>query len=147
MISSKKKMDWDEPHPAPNEKMQPIQWTERPTGALVAAGSLWPWTWNWILGPIYGWNWNHSNLFFGISPSAIHYLLPLKCNKGWGIYSVEMKYPGFYGPVWVRTLFYHKKRAHMVLYVFSLSTTVVPTHASLFFSSIIWPHNLFQTLK
>jgi hypothetical protein len=22
--------------------MQPIQWTERPTGALVAAGSLWP---------------------------------------------------------------------------------------------------------
>jgi len=25
-----------------NEKMQPIQWTERPTGALVAAGSLWP---------------------------------------------------------------------------------------------------------
>jgi hypothetical protein len=26
----------------PNEKMQPIQWTEWPTGALVAAGSLWP---------------------------------------------------------------------------------------------------------
>jgi hypothetical protein len=26
----------------PNEKMQPIQWTERPTGALVAASSLWP---------------------------------------------------------------------------------------------------------
>jgi hypothetical protein len=26
----------------PNEKMQPIQWTEQPTGALVATGSLWP---------------------------------------------------------------------------------------------------------
>jgi hypothetical protein len=37
-----KEMDWYEPHPVPNEKMQPIQWTERPTGALVAAGSLWP---------------------------------------------------------------------------------------------------------
>ncbi len=36
-----KEMDWDEPHPAPNEKMQP-NWTERPTSALVAAGSLWP---------------------------------------------------------------------------------------------------------
>jgi len=35
-------MDCDEPHLAPNEKMQPIQWTERPTGALVAAGSLCP---------------------------------------------------------------------------------------------------------
>jgi hypothetical protein len=35
-------MDCHEPHPAPNEKMQGIQWTERPTGALVAAGSLWP---------------------------------------------------------------------------------------------------------
>ncbi len=35
-------MDYDEPHLALNEKMQPIQWTERPTGALVAAGSLWP---------------------------------------------------------------------------------------------------------
>jgi hypothetical protein len=34
-----KEMDYDEPHPAPNEKAQPIQWTERPTGALVAAGS------------------------------------------------------------------------------------------------------------
>jgi hypothetical protein len=42
MVSSKKKMDCHEPHPAPNEKMQGIQWTERPTGALVAAGSLWP---------------------------------------------------------------------------------------------------------
>jgi len=39
-------MDRDEPHPAPNEKMQPIQWTERPTGALVAAGSLWLPTYN-----------------------------------------------------------------------------------------------------
>jgi hypothetical protein len=35
-------MDCDEPHPTPNEKTQPIQWTERPTGALVAASSLWP---------------------------------------------------------------------------------------------------------
>jgi hypothetical protein len=25
-----------------NEKTQPIQWTERPTGALVAVNSLWP---------------------------------------------------------------------------------------------------------
>jgi hypothetical protein len=31
----------DEPHLTLNEKTQPIQWTERPTGALVAAGSLW----------------------------------------------------------------------------------------------------------
>ncbi len=37
-----KKKDYDEPHMVPNEKTQPIQWTERPTGALVAAGSLWP---------------------------------------------------------------------------------------------------------
>ncbi len=37
-----KEMDCDEPHTAPNEKTQGIQWTERPTGALVAAGSLWP---------------------------------------------------------------------------------------------------------
>jgi hypothetical protein len=37
-----KEMDWDEPHSVPNEKMQPIQWTERPTGALVVVGSLWP---------------------------------------------------------------------------------------------------------
>ncbi len=36
-----KEMDSDEPHLRPNEKTQPIQWTERPTGALVAAGSLW----------------------------------------------------------------------------------------------------------
>jgi hypothetical protein len=32
----------DEPHLMSNEKMQPIQWTEQPTGALMAAGSLWP---------------------------------------------------------------------------------------------------------
>ncbi len=38
----RKEMDYDEPHLTLNEKMQPIQWTERPTGALVAAGSLWP---------------------------------------------------------------------------------------------------------
>ncbi len=37
-----KEMDCHEPHPAPNEKMQPIKWTERPTGALVAVNSLWP---------------------------------------------------------------------------------------------------------
>jgi hypothetical protein len=35
-------MDCHEPHPAPNEKTQPLQWTERPTGALVGANSLWP---------------------------------------------------------------------------------------------------------
>ncbi len=37
-----KEIDCDEPHPAANEKMQPIQWTERPTGAFVAINSLWP---------------------------------------------------------------------------------------------------------
>jgi hypothetical protein len=37
-----KEIDCDEPHPAPNEKTQPIQGTERPTGALVAVNSLWP---------------------------------------------------------------------------------------------------------
>ncbi len=37
-----KEMDCHEPHPAPNEKTQPIQWTEWPTGALVAVNSLWP---------------------------------------------------------------------------------------------------------
>jgi hypothetical protein len=37
-----KEMDCDEPHLAPNEETKPIQWTEWPTGALVAAGSLWP---------------------------------------------------------------------------------------------------------
>ncbi len=35
-------MDCHEPHLAPNEKTQPIQWTKRPTGALVAVNSLWP---------------------------------------------------------------------------------------------------------
>jgi len=35
-------MDCDEPHLVPNEKMHPIQWTEQPIGALVAAGSLCP---------------------------------------------------------------------------------------------------------
>jgi len=35
-------MECDEPHHlSPNEETQPIQWTEWPTGALVAAGSLW----------------------------------------------------------------------------------------------------------
>jgi hypothetical protein len=37
-----KEIDCDEPHLVPNEKTQPIQWTERPTGALVAVNSLWP---------------------------------------------------------------------------------------------------------
>jgi hypothetical protein len=41
-VSSRKKMVCDEPHLVPNEEMQSIQWTERETGALVAAGSLWP---------------------------------------------------------------------------------------------------------
>jgi len=31
-------MDCDEPHLAPNEKMHPIQWTERPTDAF---GGCW----------------------------------------------------------------------------------------------------------
>ncbi len=41
MVSEKK---WwtDEPHLTLSEKLQHIQGTERPTGALVAAGSLWP---------------------------------------------------------------------------------------------------------
>ncbi len=38
----RKEMDCDETHMTPNEKMQPIQWTEWPTSALVAASSLWP---------------------------------------------------------------------------------------------------------
>ncbi len=37
-----KEMDSDEPHLQPDEKTQLILWTERPTGALVGAGSLWP---------------------------------------------------------------------------------------------------------
>ncbi len=48
-----KEMDSHEPHPAPNEKMQGIQWTERPTGALVATSSLWPELSNLLL--------NHEN--------------------------------------------------------------------------------------
>ncbi len=46
-----KEIDCDEPHPAPNEKTQPIRWTERPTGALVGANSLWPGKGklNWII--------------------------------------------------------------------------------------------------
>jgi len=35
-------MDFDEPFLALNEKTQPIQWIEWPTGALVVAGSVWP---------------------------------------------------------------------------------------------------------
>jgi hypothetical protein len=43
-----KEIDCDEPHPVPNEKTQPIQWTERPTGALVAVNSLWPTYGTWL---------------------------------------------------------------------------------------------------
>jgi hypothetical protein len=39
-------MDCDKPHLVSNEKMQPIQWIEQPTGALMATGSLWPNTLN-----------------------------------------------------------------------------------------------------
>jgi len=35
-------MDFDQAPMTPNEKTQPIQRTEQSTGALVAAGSLWP---------------------------------------------------------------------------------------------------------
>ncbi len=44
-----KEIDCDEPHPASNEKTQPIQWIERPTGALVAVNSLWPRACCWLL--------------------------------------------------------------------------------------------------
>ncbi len=44
-----KEMDCDGPHLAPNEKTQPIQWTERSTGALVAASSLCPKLGTWLL--------------------------------------------------------------------------------------------------
>jgi hypothetical protein len=50
-----KEIDCDEPHPMPNEKTQPIQWTERPTGALVAVNSLWPAGGYWFtLGKTHG---------------------------------------------------------------------------------------------
>jgi len=55
-----KEIDCDEPHPALNEKTQPIQWTERPTGALVAVNSLWPFAISG-LPPI----WNPSFSFMG----------------------------------------------------------------------------------
>jgi len=42
--AAQKKKDCDEPDLTPNEKTQPIQWTEQPTCALVAAGSLWLFT-------------------------------------------------------------------------------------------------------
>jgi len=38
LVRNQKKVDWL----TPDEKMQPIPWTEPPTGALVGAGSLWP---------------------------------------------------------------------------------------------------------
>jgi hypothetical protein len=40
VVSSKKKSTMMSPIRAPNEKTQPIQWTKRPTGALVAVNSL-----------------------------------------------------------------------------------------------------------
>jgi hypothetical protein len=40
-----KEMNCDEPHLVLNEKTQPIQWTKWQTGALVAAGLLWPSPW------------------------------------------------------------------------------------------------------
>jgi len=46
IVNKKKRLDSDEPHLAPNEKTQPIQWIERPTGALVAICSLWPCEWD-----------------------------------------------------------------------------------------------------
>jgi hypothetical protein len=41
-------IDCDEPHPTLNEKTQPIQWTEQPTGALVVVNSLWPKLLKWF---------------------------------------------------------------------------------------------------
>jgi len=38
--STTKEMDYDESYLTLNEKMQPIQWTEWPTSALVAGGSF-----------------------------------------------------------------------------------------------------------
>jgi hypothetical protein len=38
-------MDYDEPHLMSNEKTQLIQWTKRPTSALMVVGSLWPICW------------------------------------------------------------------------------------------------------
>jgi hypothetical protein len=42
VVSSKKKSTVMSPIRRRIEKTQPIQWTERPTGALVAVNSLWP---------------------------------------------------------------------------------------------------------
>jgi hypothetical protein len=42
VVSSKKKSIVMSPIRRRMEKTQPIQWTERPTGALVAVNSLWP---------------------------------------------------------------------------------------------------------
>jgi len=43
-LVGRKKKDYNEPHLAPNEKMQPIQWTEWPIGVnwwlLVHSGQL-----------------------------------------------------------------------------------------------------------
>jgi hypothetical protein len=57
-----KEIDCDEPHPAPNEKTQPIQWTERPSGALVAVNSLWP----WIRGKMFGNSIKHNGSYLEI---------------------------------------------------------------------------------
>ncbi len=64
----RKKMDCDEPHLVPNEETKPIQWTERPTGALVAAGSLWPQEPVLELVPA-------SNLELVVSPGYAGYIL------------------------------------------------------------------------
>jgi hypothetical protein len=55
VVSSEAKRNglWQQ-HLTLNEKTQPIQWTEQSIGALVAAGSLWPYpvdrTANWCIG-------------------------------------------------------------------------------------------------
>jgi hypothetical protein len=40
--AKREEIDCDQPHLMPNKKTEPIQWTEQPTGAWVATGSLWP---------------------------------------------------------------------------------------------------------
>jgi len=64
-----KELDCHEPHPAPNEKTQPIQWTERPTGALVAVNSLWPTSWA-----------NHSPSREGLTHSLANHM-PMRLAK------------------------------------------------------------------
>ncbi len=68
-------MDCHEPHPAPNEKTQPIQWTERPTGALVAVNSLWPYTTS-VKQTIE--NYGNLNKFFVKKNEYVHWIWALK---------------------------------------------------------------------